>query len=179
MPWSGWRLFLCRISRASAAPITLMLKIVRRIRRGSKPAGAGSAWVFVVLCALLASIAQTQCAQAQIAIPEESAVVANDPALLMSRDQWKAHVNDIKRRIRDSAAINLLRSRKTSHPTPGELSREATERVLRDYSLVSGDLVMTDRGLLVFRGRAGEEPKEADFEKVSDDAVISRRQPGR
>ena len=94
--------------------------------------------------------------------------------------RWsKAHVNDIRRRVRDSAATNLMLSRRAIQPTPGELSREATQRVLRDYSLVPGDLVMTDRGLMVFRGRTGEEPKEADFERVSGDAVIHRGQAGR
>lgn len=152
-----------------------MPEIVRRIRGGPKPTRSVLARVFVFFCYLLASNAQTQRASAQFALSDEPAAVAHDPASLMSRDEWKAHVNEIKRRVRNSAAINLLRSRKAIQPTQGELNREATERVLRDYSLVSGDLVMTDRGLLVFRGRTGEEPKEADFEKVSDDAITHRR----
>ena len=176
MSWLRWRLRLCGAARATAAPVALMPRHVRRCRDGSKPARFGSAPV-VALCVFLASTAQTPRASAQPA--DESAVVANDPASLMSRDQWKAHIDETRRRVRDSAAANLLRSRKATRPTPGEVSREATERVLRDYSLVSGDLVMTDRGLLMFRGRTGEEPKETDFEKVSDDAMTYRGRPGR
>ena len=178
MPRLRWQLWLFRTARATVAPVALMPRLVRRCRDGSKPARSGSVSV-VVLCVLLASMAQTRHASAQPAIADESAVAANDPASLMSRDQWKAHIDETRRRVRDSAAANLLRSRKAIQPTPGEVSREATERVLRDYSLVSGDLVMTDRGLLMFRGRTGEEPKETDFEKVSDDAMTYRGRPGR
>ena len=179
MPALRWWLRFCQVARATVAPAVSMPRAVRRWRGRSKPARSGSGWILVALCTLLASIAETRRAPAQPVIGDESAVDANDPASLMSRDQWKAHIDEIKRRVRDSAAANLLRSRRAIQPTPSELSREATERVLRDYSLVFGDLVMTDRGLLMFRGRTGEEPKETDFEKVSDDTMTYRGRPGR
>jgi hypothetical protein len=132
----------------------------------------GLARVFA-MCCLLGIVVHTSRAKAQAAIPDEPLISSADPASLMSREEWRDHVGAIKQRIRNSAAIHLKRSRQIVKPTPDELSREATRRVLSDYSLAPGDLVMTDRGLLVFKGRTGEEPNEADFEKTS--AAIERR----
>jgi hypothetical protein len=121
------------------------------------------------LCASIILIAQIVNASAQVAISSEKAPVTDDSPSQFSRAEWQAHINEVRKRVRASAGIYLERSRNRREPTTSELSREATERVLKDYSLVRGDIVMTDNGMFVFKGRSGEEPKDTDFEPLQAD----------
>jgi hypothetical protein len=48
-------------------------------------------------------------------------------------------------------------------PTPEDPDVVATERVLNDESLQTGDIVSTNRGLFVFRGRIDQPRRQEDF----------------
>jgi hypothetical protein len=48
-------------------------------------------------------------------------------------------------------------------PTPDPPDKIATQRVLDDDTLQPGDIVSTDKGLFLFRGRSGPDGQTADF----------------
>jgi hypothetical protein len=80
----------------------------------------------------------------------------------MTRTEWRERVAEAKRRARE---FGLERRR---HPIfdPSDIiddGRMASERVLNDESLQTGDIVSTNRGLFVFRGRPDGERSERDF----------------
>jgi len=74
----------------------------------------------------------------------------------------------VVRAIQEEAAQRRL-ERPLAHvePSPEDEARRLSEIVLSDDSLVAGDLVMTDKGMLIFKGRSNEEEISAsDFEPV-------------
>ena len=73
----------------------------------------------------------------------------------------------VVRAIQEEAAQRRLeRPLARVEPSPEEAHR-LSEIVLSDDSLVAGDLVMTDKGMLRFRGRSNEgEISASDFEPV-------------
>jgi hypothetical protein len=48
-------------------------------------------------------------------------------------------------------------------PSTADEERLASERVLNDDSLQSGDIVSTDKGLFIFKGRSDQERSFSDF----------------
>jgi hypothetical protein len=84
-----------------------------------------------------------------------------------TREQWREHVRDTKRRVQEEAAQRRLeRPRGRVEPSREDEGRRLSEIVLSDDSLVPGDIVMTDKGLLVFKGRSNEAISARDFEPV-------------
>jgi hypothetical protein len=83
----------------------------------------------------------------------------------ISRQEWLAQVQEAKRIAKETA-----RERR-NHPelyatSPVNQERVASERALNDNSLQPGDIVSTDKGLFVFRGRSDQQPKSEDFVRV-------------
>ena len=85
-----------------------------------------------------------------------------DGPLDMSRELWRERVAEAKRRARRFALENRGRSA-LSPPSAAEEERIASERVLNDESLQWGDIVSTNKGLYVFKGRADRERSDSDF----------------
>jgi hypothetical protein len=83
---------------------------------------------------------------------------------LLSREQWLANVDRDRRRIDEMRRQGL--SFAPPPPTEQELASEALQRILGDETLRPGDIVSTDRGLLVFRGRSPNEPGLGDFAPI-------------
>ena len=83
-------------------------------------------------------------------------------SLDMSRDQWRQRVAEAKRRARQFVLEHRGRS---TFDTPSMADQEqiASERVLSDDVLKRGDIVSTNKGLFVFRGRPDQERRESDF----------------
>lgn len=87
---------------------------------------------------------------------------------LISREQWLANGEEARRRI-----DQMRREGRSFAPPPQsveEAAREASQRALEDDSLRAGDIVSTDRGLLVFKGRSSGEPGLNDFAPLNSGA---------
>jgi hypothetical protein len=52
-------------------------------------------------------------------------------------------------------------------PAPDPPEKIATERVLNDDTLQPGDIVSTDKGFFLFRGRSGTDEQTMDFVPVT------------
>jgi hypothetical protein len=89
------------------------------------------------------------------------------PVDIMTREQWQAHILDVRRRVQEENARRRLMPRQPVHPTAEEIEQIATERVLQDGSLRFGDIVVTNRGKFVFRGKESD-PKPEDFVRLGN-----------
>ena len=90
-----------------------------------------------------------------------------DPDLGLTREQWRRHVRETKRRVQEEAAQRRLEGpRGRVEPSQEDEARRISESVLNDDSLVPGDVVMTDKGMFVFRGRSNGADNARDFEPV-------------
>ncbi|MCK1396177.1 hypothetical protein [Bradyrhizobium sp. 1] len=95
---------------------------------------------------------------------------ATDMALsrdsLIPREDWKLRIEEARKRAalarRDWQLNAPLR---TLAPAPPE--RIATQRVLSDDTLQPGDIVSTDKGLFLFRGRSGADGQSTDFVPIA------------
>jgi hypothetical protein len=68
-----------------------------------------------------------------------------------TREQWQQRIEDARRRTEDFVASAGTAS---PDPLPRNLQeREASERAMNDPTLQVGDIVSTERGLVVFLGR--------------------------
>lgn len=94
-----------------------------------------------------------------------------------TRQQWREHVIDTKRRVQEEAAQRRLEwPRARVEPSPEDEARRRSEIVLGDDSLLPGDLVMTDKGMLRFKGRSNDEEISAsDFEPVDSPVLKAKR----
>ena len=90
------------------------------------------------------------------------------PADIMTREEWRTHILEVRRRVQEENARRRLMPRQPVHPTTEEIEQIATERVLSDGSLRFGDIVVTNRGKFVFRGTSDSYPKPEDFVKLAD-----------
>lgn len=80
------------------------------------------------------------------------------PDSLISRDDWKRRIEDARIRARQA------RQEWRPHPTaPEPPERIATQRVLTDDTLQPGDIVSTDKGLFLYRGKSRDDGQAADF----------------
>jgi hypothetical protein len=82
----------------------------------------------------------------------------------MPRVQWRERILEDKRRARQLAIGQ--RGRMPYQPPPPsreEEDREASGRVLNDDSLQPGDIVSTNKGPFVFKGRPDRERGNGDF----------------
>ena len=86
----------------------------------------------------------------------------DDAPLDISRGQWRERVAEAKRRARQFVLEHRGRS---TFDTPSMADQEqiASERVLNDGSLEPGDIVSTNKGLFVFKGRSDQERRGSDF----------------
>lgn len=96
---------------------------------------------------------------------EASDLVAS-PDSHISREDWRRRIGEARSRAeqarRDWRQNAPLR---TFAPDPPE--KIATERVLSDDTLQPGDIVSTDKGFFVFRGRSGADGQAADFAPIA------------
>jgi hypothetical protein len=97
---------------------------------------------------------------AQAAITNQAQEHGVEPEI--DRDQWRERVAEARRRARQFALEQ--RGRSTFDPAPiVDEESIASERALNDDSLRRGDIVSTNKGLFVFRGRSEQERRESDF----------------
>ncbi|TYL87207.1 hypothetical protein [Bradyrhizobium cytisi] len=92
--------------------------------------------------------------------------MAHSPDNLIPRDDWKRRIDDARKRAeqarrdwRINAPLRLV------VPDPPE--KIATQRVLGDDTLQSGDIVSTDKGFFLFRGRSGADGQTPDLVPIA------------
>jgi hypothetical protein len=103
----------------------------------------------------------------EVPADEEPAIdMALSPDSLIPREDWKRRIEDARKRAaqerRDwqlNAPLRMLA------PDPPE--KIASQRVLGDDTLQPGDIVSTDKGLFLFRGRSGADGQTADFVPIT------------
>ena len=97
---------------------------------------------------------------------DQASDLAPSPDSLLSREDWKRRIEEARKRAgqarRDWQLNGPLRM---LAPDPPE--KIATQRVLSDDTLQPGDIVSTDKGLFLFRGRSGADGQTADFVPVA------------
>lgn len=116
----------------------------------------------LVLATLVAIVSVTiaTSSKAQDAIENPTVDEAVPPEI--SREGWRERVLEARRRSRE-AALERRNNPERYAITPEDPGRVATERVLNDDSLQRGDIVSTDKGLFVFRGRVDQPRRPDDF----------------
>jgi hypothetical protein len=93
--------------------------------------------------------------------------ILSEPDPGLAREQWREHVRETKRRVQEEAALRRLETpRGRAEPSQQEEARRASESVLSDDKLVPGDVIMTDKGMFLFRGRSNEADVVHDFEPI-------------
>ncbi|MGY3614233.1 hypothetical protein [Bradyrhizobium sp. USDA 10063] len=100
---------------------------------------------------------------------EDAAASATDDGPLqpeISRNAWRQRIEDAKRRARE-VARERREHPELYMPIPEDPDLVATERVLSDESLQTGDVVSTNKGLFVFRGRIDQPRRQEDFVPLS------------
>ena len=91
--------------------------------------------------------------------PSNDLVLSRDS--LMAREDWKRRIEDARKRAEQARrGWRLNAPRRLREPDPPD--KIATERVLGDDTLQPGDIVSTDKGLFLFRGRSGPDGQTAD-----------------
>jgi len=89
------------------------------------------------------------------------------PDLGLAREQWLEHVQETKRRVQQEAAQRRLEGAQGGvEPSQEDSARRASESVVSDDSLVPGDIIVTDKGMFVFRGQSNEVDRVRDFEPI-------------
>ena len=80
----------------------------------------------------------------------------------MSRAEWRERVAVAKRRAQE---VRLEQRGRAVYKAPSieDQERLASERVLNDDSLQLGDIVSTNRGLFLFKGKPDRERSDSDF----------------
>ncbi|MFH0301559.1 hypothetical protein AAFX91_30950 [Bradyrhizobium sp. 31Argb] len=124
--------------------------------------GLKSAATIILALSILdgASLSQAQ---------EDVAASATDDGLLqpeISRNAWRQRIEDAKIRARE-VARERREHPELYMPIPEDPDLIATERVLNDESLQTGDIVSTNKGLFVFRGRIDQPRRQEDFVPLS------------
>lgn len=88
--------------------------------------------------------------------------IEEDTTPEISREEWRMRIQQARKRAKDVALDRRLNPQRYL-PPPEDPDIAATERVLRDESLQHGDIVVTKKGLFVFRGRSDQPRSDADF----------------
>jgi hypothetical protein len=89
----------------------------------------------------------------------------------LSIDQWQEHVRAEKRRIQKLAAQRRLDRLQEPVASPPDENRWASEQIMNDITLERGDIIVTDKGAFVFKGRSQDERKPGDFEPAAGYSV--------
>jgi len=98
------------------------------------------------------------------AIPSARSQVIVDEDVSQARMQWQKHILETKRRVQENAE-RLRREPRlpaTSQPSQQEAARRASESALDDHTLAPGDIVVTDKGGVIFRGWTSDEARRFD-----------------
>ncbi|MGY3604942.1 MULTISPECIES: hypothetical protein [unclassified Bradyrhizobium] len=95
-----------------------------------------------------------------------ASVTDDGPPPEISRNAWRQRIEDAKRRARE-VARERREHPELYMPIPEDPDLIATERVLNDESLQTGDIVSTNKGLFVFRGRIDQPRRQEDFVPLS------------
>jgi hypothetical protein len=130
------------------------------VRSLGRPAGPRLALVLstIALITLLQPFTAISFAQDAMSNPAREDEVASD----MNRGQWRARVAEAKHRSQQFALEH--RGHPTfDSPSIADEERIASEQVLNDDSLQRGDIVSTNKGLFVFKGRSDQERRASDF----------------
>jgi hypothetical protein len=90
-------------------------------------------------------------------------VYDDPPVAEISRDGWRARIEEAKRRAKEIAIERRENPARFDPPPIEDLDQVATDRVLNDDSLQFGDIVSTKNGLFVFRGRSDRPRRPEDF----------------
>lgn len=113
----------------------------------------------VMLLILFQPLCSSGCAQEAINDPSSAEDTSPEP----DREQWLARVAEAKLRARQFALEQRMRAPAAAADFTTEEERLASERVLNDNSLRWGDIVSTNKGLFVFRGRPDRDHRESNF----------------
>ena len=89
------------------------------------------------------------------------------PDSLISRDAWKLRINQARARAEQSRRDWLSRPALGQQLSQDSPEKIATERILGDNTLRAGDIVSTDRGLLLYRGKSKSDPGLGEFVPLS------------
>lgn len=85
---------------------------------------------------------------------------------LISRNAWRLRIDDARKRAEEARQNWRLNApQRVLVPDPPE--KIATQRVLADDTLQPGDIVSTDKGFFLFRGRSGTDEQTADFVPIT------------
>lgn len=91
---------------------------------------------------------------------------ALSPDSVISRDAWRLRIDEARKRAEGGRQNWRLNApQRMFEPDPPE--KIATQRVLNDDTLQPGDIVSTDKGFFLFRGRSGTDEQTADFVPVA------------
>ncbi|GLR88531.1 hypothetical protein GCM10007857_52430 [Bradyrhizobium iriomotense] len=85
------------------------------------------------------------------------------PDSLMSREDWKRRIADARKRADQARLDWKLQAPLRAAIPPDPPEKIATQRVLNDDTLRPGDVVSTDKGLFIFRGRSGPDGETPEF----------------
>lgn len=80
-----------------------------------------------------------------------------NPDSLLSREEWQMRISKARARAEQARRDWSLLPHEPPFSDPKALERAATERVLNDDTLEPGDIVATNRGLLVYRAQDGQQ----------------------
>ncbi|GLH76777.1 hypothetical protein SSBR45G_16850 [Bradyrhizobium sp. SSBR45G] len=107
-------------------------------------------WLLPIVIGLeLSGLAPAAHAEAT-AQPEPADQFSPDSA--MSREAWKERVQQARERAERARRDAAAQPREMPSPPPSPEER-ATDRILSDETLQSGDVIVTSKGSFVFRGR--------------------------
>jgi hypothetical protein len=81
-------------------------------------------------------------------------------------NDWKLRIEDARKRAAQARQDWRLNA-PLRVPAPDPPEKIATERVLNDDTLQPGDIVSTDKGFFLFRGRSGTDEQTMDFVPVT------------
>jgi hypothetical protein len=87
----------------------------------------------------------------------------DDPASI-TREQWKARIDAAKARIQE-----MRRQGKSMIPTPEE---DLLRRLFEDGTLVYGDIIATEDGMIQFIGKPEPPHNHEDFRRVARDREL-------
>jgi hypothetical protein len=118
--------------------------------------------IVVIVCQLV-TVGDYACAED---LESDSAASKSQQEVTSNRQAWQEYVRDEKRRIQELAAQRRPSGFQDPVASVYGQDRWASERALNDITLERGDIVVTDRGAFVFKGRPLVERAPSDFEAL-------------
>jgi hypothetical protein len=126
------------------------------------PPLTGPFWRCTAAAILLFAMAFGTGCRAQDVQDQSGNPIMEDGSTEVSREQWRERVEEAKRRSKQFS-VERGASPQISGSTVEEEERAASERILNDDSLRSGDIISTNKGLFVYTGRPNQERYPSDF----------------